>query len=123
MPVDPITLDLAKRLRACTILPEYHFWKLLSQQFQAKFLRQQVIGQHIVDIYCPEYDLIIELGGDVHDYKYDHANRSSIFQKQGLTYLCFGHNEIKKEQASVLHQISNNLTASKLQKGSEYFAP
>ena len=109
MPINPITLELAKRLRACTALPEYRLWLLLCKQFQATFLRQQVLGQHIVDIYCPEYELVIEIGGDVHDYKYDHPNRSTIFQEQGLTYLCFGHNEIKKKQATVLRQISNKL--------------
>ena len=109
---NPITQQLASRLRQCTCLPEYKLWQVLSKQFSYTFLRQQAIGGYVVDIFCPKMKLVIEIGGDVHDLKFDHDNRVTTFEKLGMTCLHFGNNEIKKELDEVVSRVSRRLSVS-----------
>ncbi len=48
--------------------PEKIFWsKVGSRQFyNLKFRRQHAIGNYVVDFYCPEKELIVEIDGDTH---------------------------------------------------------
>jgi very-short-patch-repair endonuclease len=48
--------------------PEIRLWsRLRSRQLQGlKFRRQHGIGAYIVDFYCPEQSLVIEIDGDSH---------------------------------------------------------
>lgn len=56
-----------KELRNNSTQAERHLWRYLkhSQLRGRKFRRQQSIGNYIVDFYCPEEELIIELDGEV----------------------------------------------------------
>ncbi|RXQ92218.1 DUF559 domain-containing protein [Ancylomarina salipaludis] len=58
-----------KRLRNRSTSSEASLWKLLKNRQVAglKFRRQISIGNYIVDFYCPEIKLIIELDGASHD--------------------------------------------------------
>ena len=46
---------------------EQHLWKFLRncRQNHIRFRRQHGIGPYIVDFYCPQVRLIIEIDGDV----------------------------------------------------------
>ena len=56
--------DLRKR----STLSERHLWQWLRQnEFDCKFRRQFGIGKYIVDFYCHEPRLIIELDGPIHN--------------------------------------------------------
>jgi very-short-patch-repair endonuclease len=46
--------------------PENRFWQAVRGQLGVKFRRQQGIGHYIVDFYCPEWTLVVELDGDSH---------------------------------------------------------
>ena len=61
-------LDLRRRLRSHMTPAENKLWfKLKGKQFQnLKFRRQHGVGAYIVDFYCSEKKLIIEIDGDVH---------------------------------------------------------
>jgi very-short-patch-repair endonuclease len=58
-----------KELRAALTPAEAALWRLLqrSQLDGRKFRRQQSIGPYIVDFYCGEERLIVELEGSAHD--------------------------------------------------------
>src|SRR5690348_415260 len=60
--------DLRKNLRNNSTPAERTLWKHLqrSQLLGKKFRRQASIGRYIVDFYCPECRLIIELDGAAH---------------------------------------------------------
>lgn len=47
---------------------EQKFWEIVrAKRFNnLKFLRQKIIGEFIVDFYCNELKLIIELDGEIH---------------------------------------------------------
>ena len=67
----PNRLSLKRHFRANLTLAETRLWaKLRSKQFQElKFRRQHGIGPYIVDFFCPEKRLIVEVDGDVHAKK------------------------------------------------------
>ena len=45
---------------------ERHLWYDFLRSYTIKFLRQKVIDNYIVDFYCHEARLIIELDGSQH---------------------------------------------------------
>jgi very-short-patch-repair endonuclease len=57
----------ARQLRQSETLAEEIAWNLLRDRkaFGLKFRRQQPLGGYIVDFYCHELRLIIELDGEV----------------------------------------------------------
>lgn len=74
-----------------------------------KFRRQHSIGKYIVDFYCPERKLIIELDGSQHiDNPYD-TERTRYLNKLGFKVLRFWDNEINNNLESVLMKIIEKL--------------
>lgn len=62
-----ITKDKRQELRANVLMPERMLWKWIKgKQNGYKFRRQHGIGKYIVDFYCPELKLIVEIDGSVH---------------------------------------------------------
>ncbi len=57
-----------KSLRSRSTFAEVVLWKYIKnkQILNTKFRRQHAIGNFIVDFYCPELNLIIELDGNNH---------------------------------------------------------
>ena len=77
-------LDLKRRLRSNMTGTETRLWsRLRARQLQElKFRRQHGIGPYIVDFYCPEQSLVIEVDGD------SHADADQVVKdKQRETYL------------------------------------
>jgi len=59
--------DLRKRLRKEPIGCEKKLWnKLRNKQSGYKFRRQYGIDKYIVDFYCPQLKLVIEIDGATH---------------------------------------------------------
>lgn len=73
-----------------------------------KFRRQHPIGRFIVDFYCPERHLAIELDGGQHfepaAQVYD-ERRTTFLQNQGITVLRFSNDLIFQELQAVLEMI------------------
>src|SRR6185312_16508821 len=90
----PKTEGRAKSLRKETTEAEKIFWKIVRNRAIKgyKFRRQHPIGHFIVDFYCHEAKLAIELDGDVHQVdfveEYDKA-REAILIKMGIKVLRF----------------------------------
>ncbi len=61
-------IDRARDLRQTATQTEQAAWRLLrTLRFKGfKFRRQAPIGQYIVDFYCPQRRLVVELDGSVH---------------------------------------------------------
>ncbi len=74
-----------------------------------KFRRQHSIGGFIVDFYCPEKRLAIELDGDVHEEKkqatYDKARQKTI-EALGIKVLRFTNEDVIQNVEDVLKAIS-----------------
>ena len=62
------TFDKARLLRNNMTEAETIMWDKLKNRslFNARFRRQHPIGIFIVDFYCHEYKLVIEIDGEIH---------------------------------------------------------
>ena len=60
--------DYRRNLRKKQTPAEASLWSLLKnkQAFGLKFRRQTSIENYIVDFYCPQYKIVIELDGEPH---------------------------------------------------------
>ncbi len=65
---DKLIIKQRKReLRNSMTKAEYMLWRhLRKNQLGYKFRRQHSFGRYIVDFYCRELKLVIEIDGDVH---------------------------------------------------------
>jgi very-short-patch-repair endonuclease len=88
--VSETTRDRAIDLRKQATQPEKLLWSILCdrQLDGLKFRRQHPIEPFIVDFYCPEAKLVIELDGESHNDReaYD-ADRSKLLAKLGLNVM------------------------------------
>ncbi|WP_159519413.1 endonuclease domain-containing protein [Sunxiuqinia indica] len=86
--------DIRKRLRNHSTAAEATLWKTLKKKQVAglKFRRQHAVGNYILDFYCPEIQLGIELDGEFHAgpaAEEDDRNRDSYFNSPGIEVLHF----------------------------------
>src|SRR3989338_11445231 len=89
---------------------EMLWWYLRGQKLGVKFKRQHSIGGYILDFYCPEKKLIIELDGEIHNTKeakeYD-AVRDKYFKELGYKVLRFKNRELENDTEKVLDRIKS----------------
>ena len=63
---NPKVTGRAQQLRKNMTREERHLWYDFLKQLPVTFNRQKVIGRYIVDFYCAEAKLVIELDGSQH---------------------------------------------------------
>lgn len=71
MQARPRTLKFAKHLRRNLSLPEGLLWELLKGRRTTglKFRRQHPIGSYVLDFFCAERRLAVEVDGQHHTYE------------------------------------------------------
>ena len=87
-----------------------------------KFRRQYSVLSYVIDFYCPEYKLAIEIIGDVHGYanrKKSDSVRDRKIESPGIKILTFTNQQIQDEMDGVLQYILSNLplTPSFIRRG------
>jgi very-short-patch-repair endonuclease len=93
--VTPRKRKLAKRLRREATTSEKLAWKLLRgrQLLGLKFRRQQVVCGYVVDFYCAEVRVAIEIDGGIHkdpcQAEYD-VKRTAQLQEIGVVTIRLG---------------------------------
>lgn len=107
-------IRFAKELRERQTHAERILWrKLRARRFHGyKFRRQVPIGPFIVDFFCAEYSLIIEIDGSSHYQigarEYD-QRRQRYLEKEGFKVLRFGHRQTIESLEFVLIKIGEIL--------------
>jgi very-short-patch-repair endonuclease len=99
---------LAKELRKNMTLSEVLLWNELKQKQMLgfDFDRQRPIDNFIVDFYCKELSLAIEIDGNTHIYKYDYdEERQRVLEALGVRFIRFEDIEVKKSMNNVLRVI------------------
>ena len=99
---------LARQLRNNSTLSEVLLWNYLNgkQMKGYDFHRQKPLLNFIVDFFCHELMLVIEIDGDSHDYKYDEdIKRQKAIEGVGICFLRFDDKEVKKDMNNVLRTI------------------
>ena len=108
------THQYARKLRQKSTEAEKKLWSLLrNRQLKGKkFRRQHAIANYILDFYCHECKLRIELDGNVHTTigakKYD-TSRTVLLKEIGITVLRFWNGEVLQNTSKVLQVISTYL--------------
>ena len=102
--------DRARFLRKNMTKEERRLWYGFLRNYPIRFLRQKVIDNYIVDFYCHNARLIIELDGSQHyDVKgmvYD-ANRTDHLQSKGLLVVRIPNNEVNQNLRGVCDYIDH----------------
>ena len=103
--------QIARTLRRNMTQTEQLLWeKLCNKRLNGlKFRRQHPIHRYIVDFYCHQLKLIIELDGSYHissgQRLYDEF-RDEEMNQFGLTVLRFTDNQILSDMEGVIYEIS-----------------
>ena len=87
LPYNPALRERAKELRRAGNLCEVLLWQqLCKKKFNGyDFDRQKIIGDYIVDFYCANCDVVIEIDGSSHDEKVDYdRERDAFLESLGL---------------------------------------
>ncbi len=82
---------LARNLRKNMTKEERHLWYDFLKNYPVRFLRQKVIDNYIVDFYCHDARLIIELDGSQH------------YEEKGLVKDKIRTGQINKRDLTVIH--------------------
>tara|TARA_R110000868_G_scaffold368532_1_gene631615 strand:+ start:489 stop:878 length:390 start_codon:yes stop_codon:yes gene_type:complete len=104
IPYNPKLKLLARQLRKNSTLPEVLLWQNIKQRaYGVQFHRQVPMLDYIVDFYCHEIRLAIEIDGQSHDHNFlNDAKRQGEIEAYGVTFLRFSNEEVKKNMFSVL---------------------
>jgi len=84
----------------------------MKQLNNCQFYRQKIIGNYIVDFFCPKYKLIIEVDGGQHysdEMLSADRDRDETLRSMGLTVLRFTNVDIFKNIEGVVTRILENL--------------
>ena len=108
----------AIKLRKNMTKEERHLWYDFLRNYPVRFLRQKVIDNFIVDFYCHEARLVIELDGSQHyeepGFKKDLC-RTEIIEKRNLLVIRIPNNEITRNFRGVCEYI-DQIVKSRLLK-------
>ena len=106
--VRPSTVQHAKEMRQEMTPSEGKLWaRLRANRLEGlHFRRQQVIEPYIVDFYCHQAALVIEVDGAVHlgQQEQDHQ-RDLDLQSQGLHVMHFWNTDVDHNLEGVLNEI------------------
>ena len=112
---DPLLKQRRRELRRNQTEAEKTFWMhVRNRQFYGmKFFRQYSTGPYILDFYCPELKLAIELDGGQHTQddkqEYD-AVRSAYLKAQGINVMRFWNHEVLNDAESILTMMAEKIT-------------
>ena len=111
---DAALKDRARSLRRSSTPAETALWQLLrNKSLGVRFRRQRPIGPYIVDFYCPEAGLVVEVDGAHHsleDQKADDEVRTAYLTGCGLRLIRFQNEEVLRRGEQVLARIRSALT-------------
>jgi very-short-patch-repair endonuclease len=106
--IHPSLLARARELRQPQTPAEQRLWAALRNRHLEgfKFRRQHPIGRFIVDFYCYECALVVEIDGDSHvaQMEYDQA-RTEWLSDRGNRVLRFTNQDVERRLDAVLEAI------------------
>ena len=111
--------EMRQTLRTHGTSAEAMMWKMLKgkQMEGAKFRRQFNIEPYILDFYCPEYRICIELDGDGHysadGYEHDQKRNTYLYEKYGITTLRYENKDVFQFPETICKQICELIKAKR----------
>lgn len=102
-----------RNLRQKSTPAENLLWgELRGNKLGCKFKRQFSVENYVVDFYCPDYKLAIELDGKIHRQRkvYDEY-RTKFLRAYGITEIRFLNEEVSSKLEGVVSTIKTKLTS------------
>ncbi len=109
IPYNPKLRTLARKLRKESTLSEILLWKEIKckQILNCEFHRQVPIDNYIVDFFCHELLLVLEIDGISHESKTEYdEKRQKRLESLGVKFLRFDDLDVKFNMEGVLKIIS-----------------
>ncbi len=113
LPYNPALRSHAKALRKAGILHEALLWlELKNKKLNGlDFDRQKIIGHYIVDFYCAEKAVVIEVDGSSHNNKQRlDAERDQYLESLGLSVIRLLVKDVLQNMAGVVVFLTNHPT-------------
>ena len=114
---NPKLVAYAKELRKNMTLGEIALWReVKSKKLGVRFSRQIPIDEYIVDFYCKDLQLAIEVDGSIH-FEEGQQEKDALRQKRleslGVCVIRFSDLDVKNNLSWVLKEIKKTLTELK----------
>ena len=101
---NPALTPFARSLRKNMTPEERRLWYQCLRTYPVRFTRQKVLGRYIVDFYCAQARLAVELDGSQHyeaaSAEYDRI-RSEFLRSYGISVLRIPNNEVTRNFSGV----------------------
>jgi very-short-patch-repair endonuclease len=115
--IHPIILAHAREMRHPQTPAEATLWRVLrNRQTGFKFRRQHPISRFIIDLYCAEAKLLIEVDGESHlemKQKEYHQARTEYLEELGYKVIRFTNDDVrynvKGVASEILHAAENRI--------------
>ena len=120
LPYNRHLVEKAKELRKNMTPAEKRLWYGYLKTFKFRVLRQRPIDNFIVDFFCAQLKLVIEVDGESYftdegrDYDWE---RTQILEGYGLKVLRFTNDEVLQDWEGVCRQIEEEIPPTPLHKG------
>ncbi|HRV71696.1 MAG TPA: N-6 DNA methylase, partial [Thermovirgaceae bacterium] len=108
-------VELAREFRKNQTPAEDCFWSIVQNRkfLGLKFRRQHQVGDYVVDFYCKEASLAVELDGPVHDLQTKRdAKRDAYLKSQGVHVLRIKNGDLLEKTQATLEQLANRIFSS-----------
>ncbi|MBF8264634.1 MAG: orotidine 5'-phosphate decarboxylase [Dehalococcoidia bacterium] len=105
---------IARQMRKEPTEAEDLLWQRIRNQklSEFKFRRQHSIERFIVDFYCSQAKLVVEIDGPIHQYQQEEDEiRQTYLESQDLRVLRFSNDEVLNDVKKVLQRITEALTS------------
>lgn len=114
IPYNPNLKPLARKLRQNMTLGEVLLWNELKENklLGFDFDRQRCLDNYIVDFYCKDLMLAIEIDGMSHHHEeafYKDEIRQTTLESYGITFLRFSEADVKHDMFNVLRTIETEI--------------
>jgi very-short-patch-repair endonuclease len=109
-------VEFSRKMRSEMTEAEAVLWEQLRNRKLGgfKFRRQQIVEGFIVDFFCEEAKLVVEVDGGIHDseeQKKIDKHRCEVFKIRGLVEIRFKNEEIFMNLGSILQSISKTVNS------------
>lgn len=112
----PAVFEKAKILRQNLTNTEKMLWnELKNKKLNVKFRRQHPISHYVVDFYCHQFRLVIEIDGDYHQkasQKIEDEDRQKDLCSFGLNVIRFTDEQVINNLGEVLLEIKKAISPS-----------
>jgi very-short-patch-repair endonuclease len=108
-------LEFQRRARHNPTEPEKKLWSALRnrQIAEAKFRKQTWLCGYLVDFYCAEARLAIEVDGDTHAHQQDYdEQRTMRLEAEGFRVIRFSNDDVMRNLEGVVASVGEALSPS-----------